>query len=94
MITVISSNLPRRVRGVLNIWLLEPKAGVFVGNLNKKIESRIFKFLTNYMNGKHDLIIIRDNALSPQGFEINTVSSKRMTRQSGLLLTQEIQLDL
>lgn len=84
MIMVISTNLPHRVRGVLKIWLLEVKAGVFCGNINAKIEGRIFKFLMNYMNTKYELLIIRNDDTSPQGFTINTCNSNNIKNISGL----------
>lgn len=89
MITIISTNLPHRVRGILKIWLLEVKAGVFVGNINKNIETRIVDFLRKYMNEKYELIIVRDNSLAPQGFELNSYKSTNIALLSGLFMVEK-----
>lgn len=88
MIVVISTNLPKRVKGVLKIWMLEIKAGVFIGNINKKIEDRIFKFLMPYVSDKYELIVIRSNATQPQGFDICLYNFTNLKTMSGLYLTQ------
>lgn len=88
MITIVSTNLPRRVRGVLKIWLLEVKAGIFCGNLNEKLETRILKFLLTYMNEKYELLIIRSNGTAPQGLEIHAYNATNIEVVSGLQLTK------
>lgn len=90
MITIISTNLPRRVRGVLKIWLLEIKAGVFVGDINKNIEARIVDFLRKYMNEKYELIIVRNNSITPQGFEVNSYKSTNLILYSGQTFTKKV----
>ena len=36
MLVVITENVPPRLRGRLAIWLLEIRAGVYVGNTSRK----------------------------------------------------------
>lgn len=37
MIVVVTENVPPRLRGRLAIWLLEVRAGVYVGDTSKRI---------------------------------------------------------
>lgn len=92
MIIVISENLPQRVKGILCIWLLEVKTGIFVGNLNSKIEDRILKFLNQYMKSNSDILIVRNNDKdTTQGFNIHYPynSKNKLINISGLQLIQK-----
>lgn len=75
MIVVIGTKIPSRVRGVLKIWLIEPKPGVLCGNVNKIIEERIVKFISPYISSGIDMMIIRDNKQDIQGFSIYSVAN-------------------
>ena len=37
MITVVTEAVPARLRGRLAVWLLEVRAGVYVGNASRRI---------------------------------------------------------
>ena len=90
MITVISNRVPRRVRGVLKIWLLEIKSGVFCGDVTLVIENRIIKFLLNYMKRDSEMIVIRSNKNYQQGFIIyGSGSDDKIICLNGLQLTKE-----
>jgi CRISPR-associated endoribonuclease Cas2 subtype I-E len=69
MIIVIGTNIPARVRGVLQLWMIEVKAGVLIGNVNNVIENRIIKFVEPYLNKSTDLMVIRSDS-SIQGFSL------------------------
>ena len=42
MVTVITEAVPPRLRGRLAIWLLEVRAGVYVGNISRKTREMIW----------------------------------------------------
>ena len=72
MIIIIGTHIPTRIRGVLKIWLLEVKPSVFVGDVNKVIESRIMTFITPYLTDNTDIMVIRNGIKnSIQGFIID-----------------------
>ena len=43
MLVVITENVPPRLRGRLAIWLLEIRAGVYVGNISRKTREMIWE---------------------------------------------------
>lgn len=42
MMVIVLENAPPRLRGRLAIWLLEVRAGVFVGNYSRKVREMIW----------------------------------------------------
>ena len=43
MITIVTENVPPRLRGRLAVWLLEIRAGVYVGNVSQRIKEMIWE---------------------------------------------------
>lgn len=43
MVVVVTENVPPRLRGRLAIWLLEVRAGVYVGDTSKRIREMIWQ---------------------------------------------------
>lgn len=77
MIVIICEKLPTNIRGILKIWFLELKPSVYVGNVNKKIEDRIVKFLQPYINKNTDMMIIRNDDTTAQGFKISYTNNDK-----------------
>ncbi|WP_237153302.1 type I-E CRISPR-associated endoribonuclease Cas2e [Oryzibacter oryziterrae] len=42
MMTIVVENAPPRLRGRLAVWLLEVRAGVYVGNYGRRTRERIW----------------------------------------------------
>ena len=42
MMVIVTENAPPRLRGRLSLWLLEVRAGVYVGNYNRRTRERIW----------------------------------------------------
>ena len=40
MLVVVTENVPPRLRGRLAVWLLEIRAGVYVGDVSKRVRRR------------------------------------------------------
>ena len=43
MLTVVTENVPPRLRGRLAVWLLEIRAGVYVGDVSQRIREMIWE---------------------------------------------------
>lgn len=43
MLVVVTENVPPRLRGRLAVWLLEIRAGVYIGDVSKKIREMIWE---------------------------------------------------
>ena len=46
MLVVVTENVPPRLRGRLAVWLLEVRAGVYVGEVSKRIREMIWEQIT------------------------------------------------
>lgn len=46
MLVVVTENVPPRLRGRLAIWLLEIRAGVYVGDVSRRIREMIWEQAT------------------------------------------------
>lgn len=46
MVVVITENVPPRLRGRLAVWLLEIRAGVYVGDVSRRIREMIWEQVT------------------------------------------------
>ena len=42
MLVIVVENVPPALRGRLAVWLIEVRAGVYVGNLSKKVREMIW----------------------------------------------------
>jgi CRISPR-associated protein Cas2 len=43
MLVIVVENVPPRLRGRLAVWLLEVRAGVYVGDLSRRVREMIWK---------------------------------------------------
>ncbi len=43
MMVIVTNNAPPRLRGRLAVWLLEIRAGVYVGRYSKRVRERIWQ---------------------------------------------------
>lgn len=46
MLVVVTENVPPRLRGRLAIWLLEIRAGVYVGDVSMRIREMVWQQVT------------------------------------------------
>ncbi|CAI0895804.1 putative ssRNA endonuclease [Serratia entomophila] len=43
MVVIVTENVPPRLRGRLAVWLLEVRAGVYVGDTSRKVREMIWQ---------------------------------------------------
>jgi CRISPR-associated protein Cas2 len=76
MIVLVVENLPEGERGEITKWLIEAKAGVFVGNVNSRIREIIWqKVEDSKEEAASGLMIYSDN--TEQGFSMKMKGSPR-----------------
>lgn len=46
MLVVVTENVPPRLRGRLAVWLLEVRAGVYIGEVSKRVREMIWQQIT------------------------------------------------
>ncbi|MGB0661483.1 MAG: type I-E CRISPR-associated endoribonuclease Cas2e, partial [Mangrovicoccus sp.] len=57
MMVIVVSNAPPRLRGRLAAWLLEIRAGVFVGDYSVRTRERIWEQVEAYIEGGDAVIV-------------------------------------
>ncbi|EEQ9751963.1 type I-E CRISPR-associated endoribonuclease Cas2 [Escherichia coli] len=75
MVVVVTENVPPRLRGRLAIWLLEVRAGVYVGDTSKRIREMIWQQITQLAGCGNVVMAWATNTES--GFEFQTWGENR-----------------
>ncbi|SFU83444.1 type I-E CRISPR-associated endoribonuclease Cas2e [Xenorhabdus koppenhoeferi] len=75
MTVVVTEAVPPRLRGRLAIWLLEIRAGVYVGNISHKIREMIWEQITTLTEDGNTVMAWKTNTES--GFDFQTFGENR-----------------
>lgn len=85
--TLITSCLPEGLRGVLNLWMIEVLAGVYVGHMSRRARDLIWQQLSTAVeDGEYAAMI--EPAQTEQGFTVRVAGDHRyvMVDHAGLML--------
>ena len=75
MLVIVLENAPPRLRGRLAVWLLEVRAGVYVGNYSKRIRDQIWEQVSESLEDGNAVIVWRSSAEA--GYEFLTIGANR-----------------
>lgn len=75
MVVVVTENVPPRLRGRLAIWLLEIRAGVYVGDISKRVREMVWQQITQL--GEAGNVVMAWVTNSESGFEFQTWGENR-----------------
>ena len=75
MLVVVTENVPPRLRGRLAVWLLEIRAGVYVGNVSRRIREMIWEQITALTEDGNVAMAWATNTES--GFDFQTFGQNR-----------------
>jgi CRISPR-associated protein Cas2 len=75
MLVIVVENAPPRLRGRLAVWLLEVRAGVYVGNYGRRVREMIWEQVTAYIEDGNGVIAWA--APNDAGFEFETCGKNR-----------------
>ena len=75
MLVIVLENSPPRLRGRLAIWLLEIRAGVYVGNYSVKVRDYIWNQVEKGIEDGNAVMAWRNN--SEAGFDFVTLGNNR-----------------
>ncbi len=75
MLVIVLENSPPRLRGRLAIWLLEIRAGVYVGNYSTKVRDFIWNQVEKGIEDGNAVMAWRTN--SEAGFDFVTIGNNR-----------------
>jgi CRISPR-associated protein Cas2 len=77
MMVIVVENAPPRLRGRLAAWLLEIRAGVYVGNYSTRTRERIWELVEGSIE-EGDAVIAWASP-NDQGFDFQTTGKNRRT---------------
>ncbi len=75
MLVVVTENVPPRLRGRLAVWLLEVRAGVYIGEVSKRVREMIWQQITVLAEQGNVVMAWATNTES--GFEFQTWGENR-----------------
>lgn len=75
MVVVATEAVPPRLRGRLAIWLLEVRAGVYVGDVSRKVREMIWEQVTALAEDGN--VVMAWASRNESGFEFQTCGSNR-----------------
>lgn len=72
---VVTENVPPRLRGRLAVWMLEVRAGVYVGNLSKRVRETIWRYIkADFGDGN---VVMAWGTNTESGFDFQTLGNNR-----------------
>ena len=77
MLVIVVENAPPRLRGRLAIWLLEIRAGVYVGNYSRKVRDLIWNQVEKGIEDGNAVMAWRVS--NEAGFDFVTLGTNRRT---------------
>lgn len=75
MLVIVVENAPPRLRGRLAIWLLEVRAGVYVGNYSRKLREHIWEQVEAGIEDGNAVLAWTSN--NEAGFDFQTLGTNR-----------------
>ena len=75
MMVIVVESAPPRLRGRLAVWLLEIRAGVYVGRYSRKVRERIWKDVEELI--EEGDAVMAWAAPTDQGYDFATVGRNR-----------------
>jgi CRISPR-associated protein Cas2 len=90
MIVMVLERVSSGKRGQLTHWLLEPKAGVFVGNVSARVRDRLWQMICKGMEPDNGGILIYSTSDNEQGFSmrIHGNTNRTLIELDGLYLVK------
>jgi CRISPR-associated protein Cas2 len=75
MLVIVVENVPSRLRGRLGLWLVEVRAGVYVGDVSRRVRDMIWANLEDGVEDGNAVMVWKSNTES--GFDFMTLGANR-----------------
>lgn len=75
MLVIVVENAPERLRGRLACWLLQVRAGVYVGDVSKRVREMLWAQVDGGLEGGN--AVAAWSASNESGFELATLGANR-----------------
>jgi CRISPR-associated protein Cas2 len=76
MLVIVLENAPPRLRGRLSLWLLEVRAGVYVGRASPRLRDRLWVEVTENLDDGNAVMVEADQE-AEGGFAFRTAGRNR-----------------
>ncbi|HEX2950821.1 MAG TPA: type I-E CRISPR-associated endoribonuclease Cas2e [Armatimonadota bacterium] len=88
MVVLVIEHVPTSLRGQLSRWMIEPRAGLFVGNVSAMVREKLWEYLLK--EAPDGGLMMLYNAKTEQGFTIRTSgdTTRKVIDLEGLTLIQ------
>lgn len=74
-LVVVAENVPPRLRGRLAIWLLEVRAGVYIGDVSRRTREMIWQQLD--VGHEDGSVVMAWSSKTESGYEFQTLGTNR-----------------
>jgi len=75
MLTVVTETVPPRLRGRLAVWLLEIRAGVYIGDVSRRVREMIWEQVT--LLADEGNVVMAWSTNTESGFDFQTYGENR-----------------
>ena len=75
MCMVVTENAPPRLRGRLAVWLLQARAGVYIGNVSRRVREMIWQQCAAFCGEGN--VVMAWSANTESGFDFQTIGENR-----------------
>lgn len=75
MVVIVTENVPPRLRGRLAVWLVEVRAGVYVGNPSRRLREFMWDQITD--GAEEGNVVMAWTATTESGFDFQTYGKNR-----------------
>lgn len=88
MVVMILERVPPGLRGELSRWMLEPRAGTFVGSVSAMVRDKLWEKAQKSAAGGAGILLHSGN--TEQGFKVKTFgdNTREMVNMEGLWLVR------
>ncbi|QEP44486.1 type I-E CRISPR-associated endoribonuclease Cas2 [Ectothiorhodospiraceae bacterium BW-2] len=77
MLVIVLENAPPRLRGRMAMWLLEIRAGVYVGNYSRKVREMLWRHVEVGLEDEEGNAVMAWKANNEAGFDFMTLGKNR-----------------
>lgn len=88
MVTVVTEAVPHRLRGRLAVWLLEVRAGVYVGDVSRRVREMIWHQIEELAETGNVVMVWSTNTESGFDFVTHGMNRRMPIELDGLRLVR------
>lgn len=86
MVVIMMEKVPVSLRGEITRWMIEPRTGIFVGNISALVRDKLWDLICQKLKG--GAAILLQSAANEQGFKVRSFgdTTRKIKNFDGLQL--------